>query len=187
MKKISLITAGLLMMMTFGCVWASAASVRNVTERPKNYSEWMARSEMKRFPTSCLLDFSKRPNWGYVVGIELESMLDTYLRYGGDDILAYCKQYTDSMIAPDGKIRGYRLLDYNLDNTRTVHFVTRMYREFPEAKNLRAINTIMKQFNDQPRTNEGVYWHKAIYAYQVWLDGIFMGLPGRVLSASTIY
>ncbi|MDE6527136.1 MAG: glycoside hydrolase family 88 protein, partial [Muribaculaceae bacterium] len=38
-----------------------------------------------------------------------------------------------------------------------------------------------------PRTKEGVYWHKAIYAYQVWLDGIFMGLPYRVLTASMIY
>ena len=28
-----------------------------------------------------------------------------------------------------------------------------------------------------------VYWHKAIYAYQVWLDGIFMGLPFRCLTA----
>ena len=187
MRKFNAILVGIVLMATVGTTLASEAPAKNQNERPKHYSEWLARSEMKRFPTSCMLDFSKRPNWGYVVGIELESMLDTYLRYGGDDILAYCKQYTDTMIATDGKIRGYRLLDYNLDNTRTVHFVTRMYREFPEPKNLRAINTIMKQFNDQPRTNEGVYWHKAIYAYQVWLDGIFMGLPGRLLAASTIY
>ena len=36
----------------------------------------------------------------------------------------------------------------------------------------------------QPRTKDGVYWHKAIYAYQVWLDGIFMGLPFRVLTTN---
>ena len=51
------------------------------------------------------------------------------------------------MITPEGNIRGYKLLDYNLDNVRTGHFVTRMYEEFPERKNLRAINTLMRQLN----------------------------------------
>lgn len=156
-------------------------------EKPKHYSEWMTRSEMKRTPHSYLLDFSNKPKWSYVMGIELEAMLDTYLKYGGDDIKAYCKEYTDTMIDSLGTIRNYKLSDYNLDNVRTGHFLTRMYEYFPERKNLRAINTIMRQLDEQPRTNEGIYWHKAIYAYQVWLDGIFMGLPFRVLTASMIY
>lgn len=146
------------------------------------YSEWMTRSEMKRVPKSYLLDFSKDPKWSYVMGIELESMLDTYLAHGGDDILAYCKEYTDTMIQPDGTIRRYKLEDYNLDNIRTGHFVTRMYQVLPEEKNLKAMRTMMQQLDNQPRTKEGVYWHKAIYAYQVWLDGIFMGLPYRILT-----
>ena len=150
----------------------------------KHYSEWMTRSEMKRTPESYMLDFSNRPKWSYVMGIELESMLDTYLRYGGQDIMDYCKLYTDTMINEKGEIRGYNLLDYNLDNIRTGHFVTRMYQQQPEKKNLLAMQTMMKQLQDQPRTKaDRVYWHKAIYAYQVWLDGIFMGLPFRCLTA----
>ena len=150
----------------------------------KHYSEWMTRSEMKRVPGSYMLDFSKRPKWSYVMGIELEGMLDTYLRYGGEDIRKYCQMYTDTMINEKGDIRGYNILDYNLDNIRTGHFVTRMYQQWPEAKNLVAMQTMMKQLQDQPRTKaDKVFWHKAIYAYQVWLDGIFMGLPFRVLTA----
>ena len=124
--------------------------------------------------------------WSYVMGIELEGMLDTYLTYGGDDILKYCQEYTDTMINEKGNIRGYDLLEYNLDNIRTGHFVTRMYNLYPEVKNKLAINTMMKQLQNQPRTiADKVFWHKAIYAYQVWLDGIFMGLPFRCLTAST--
>ncbi len=150
----------------------------------KHYSEWLTYSEMKRVPKSYLLDFSDRPKWSYVMGIELEGMLDTYLRYGGDDILNYCKMYTDKMIDEEGNITGYNILEYNLDNIRTGHFVTRMYQKWPEAKNLLAMQTMMKQLQDQPRTiADKVFWHKAIYAYQVWLDGIFMGLPFRVLTA----
>ena len=153
----------------------------------KHYSEWMTYSEMKRVPESYLLDFSTKPKWSYVMGIELESMLDTYLRYGGEKIKDYCQLYTDTMINAKGDIRGYNILDYNLDNIRTGHFVTRMYQQWPEAKNLLAMQTMMRQLEEQPRTvADQVFWHKAIYAYQVWLDGIFMGLPFRVLTAPIV-
>ena len=151
----------------------------------KSYAQWMTYSEMQRTPKSYLLDFSEKPKWSYVMGIELEAMLDTYLRYGGEDIRRYCQEYTDTMIAANGSIRNYNLLDYNLDNIRTGHFVTRMYQQWPEAKNLKAMQTMMKQLQNQPRTKaDKVFWHKAIYAYQVWLDGIFMGLPFRCLTAN---
>ena len=155
-----------------------------LTQAPyKHYSEWMTHSEMKRTPKSYLLDFSKRPKWSYVMGIELEAMLDTYLRYGGEDIMDYCRLYTDTMIDSKGVIRNYKLKDYNLDNIRTGHFVTRLYMQHPEKKNLKAMKTLMKQLSKQPRTTDGAFWHKAIYAHQVWLDGIFMGLPFRCLTA----
>lgn len=154
----------------------------------KNYSEWMTYSEIQRVPKSYLLDFSTKPKWSYVMGIELEAMLDTYLRYGGDKIKDFCQEYTDTMINENGEIRGYNLEDYNIDNIRTGHFVSRMYQINPEKKNLIAMQTMMKQLEQQPRTvKDHVYWHKAIYAYQVWLDGIFMGLPYRSLTASMIY
>ena len=88
------------------------------------------------------------------------------------------------MILADGTIRNYKLEDYNLDNIRTGHFVARMQQLYPEEKNLKAIQLMMRQLDKQPRTvKDKVFWHKAIYSYQVWLDGIFMGLPFRVLTA----
>lgn len=150
----------------------------------KHYSEWMTASEMQRTPKSYLLDFSSKPKWSYVMGIELEAMLDTYLKYGNPRIWEYCKDYTDTMINAQGEIRGYQLKDYNLDNIRTGHFVARMYQQKPEQKNLLAMREMMKQLQQQPRTEEdGVFWHKAIYSYQVWLDGIFMGLPFYTMAA----
>ncbi|MBO7570458.1 MAG: glycoside hydrolase family 88 protein, partial [Bacteroidaceae bacterium] len=150
----------------------------------KHYSEWMTASEMQRTPKSYLLDFSSKPKWSYVMGIELEAMLDTYLKYGNLRIWEYCKEYTDTMINAQGEIRGYQLKDYNLDNIRTGHFVVRMYQQKPEQKNLIAMREMMKQLRQQPRTEEdGVFWHKAIYSYQVWLDGIFMGLPFYTMAA----
>ena len=81
------------------------------------------------------------------------------------------------MIDEKGNITGYKYEDFNLDNVRTAKFILRMQNLFPTKGNELALKTLFKQLQNQPRTKEGVYWHKAIYANQVWLDGIFMGLP----------
>jgi unsaturated rhamnogalacturonyl hydrolase len=36
---------------------------------------------------------------------------------------------------------------------------------------------LREQLKSQPRTNEGGFWHKKIYPYQMWLDGIYMAAP----------
>ena len=166
-------------------------------EQPyQNYSEWLTHSEMHRVPHSYLLDFSKKPKWSYVMGIEMEGMLDTYLYYKDkstfnaknalkgtesaadhESIIDYLKEYPAKMIDEKGNITGYKYEDFNLDNVRTAKFILRMQNLFPNKGNEQALKTLFKQLQNQPRTKEGVYWHKAIYANQVWLDGIFMGLP----------
>ncbi len=154
--------------------------VLNKEDQPyKNYSELLTYSEMKRVPHSYLLDFSSKPKWSYVMGIEMEGMLDTYEHYkeGNNAILDYLKEYPAKMIDEKGNITGYKYEDFNLDNVRTAKFILRMHNLFPTKGTEKALKTLFKQLQNQPRTKEGVYWHKAIYANQVWLDGIFMGLP----------
>lgn len=154
--------------------------VLNKEDQPyKNYSEWLTYSEMKRVPHSYLLDFSSKPKWSYVMGIEMEGMLDTYEHYkeGNNAILDYLKEYPAKMIDEKGNITGYKYEDFNLDNVRTAKFILHMHNLFPSKGTEKALKTLFKQLQNQPRTKEGVYWHKAIYANQVWLDGIFMGLP----------
>ena len=167
-------------------------------EQPyQNYSEWLTHSEMHRTPHPYNLDFSpKKPRWSYVMGIEMEGMLDTYLYYKDkstfnaknafkgtestadyESIIEYLKEYPAKMIDEKGNITGYKYEDFNLDNVRTAKFILRMQNLFPSKGNKLALKTLFKQLQNQPRTKEGVYWHKAIYANQVWLDGIFMGLP----------
>ena len=154
--------------------------VLNKEDQPyKNYSEWLTYSEIKRVPHSYLLDFSSKPKWSYVMGIEMEGMLDTYEHYkeGNNAILDYLKEYPAKMIDEKGNITGYKYEDFNLDNVRTAKFILHMHNLFPTKGTEKALKTLFKQLQNQPRTKEGVYWHKAIYANQVWLDGIFMGLP----------
>jgi unsaturated rhamnogalacturonyl hydrolase len=38
-----------------------------------------------------------------------------------------------------------------------------------------ALDNLIDQLKDHPKTKSGGYWHKKIYPWQMWLDGIFMG------------
>lgn len=160
-------------------------------EEAGRLAQWLVASEMERTPEPYYLDFTdqgKRPEgkWSYVMGIELEAMLDVYLATGDEEILSYIRRYAEKMIAADGSITGYRMEDYNLDNVRTGRFIHRMNQLFPTLQTegtRKAVGVIRQQLEKQPRTKEGVWWHKQIYHDQVWLDGIFMGLPFYTMTA----
>jgi unsaturated rhamnogalacturonyl hydrolase len=148
-----------------------------------HYSEWLAHSEMQRSVHPYFLDSSKKPLWSYVMGIEMESLLDTYLTYNDSSIINYLKEYPAKMIDDKGNVAGYKYQDYNLDNVRTARFILRMNNLNHEKKLDLALKMFFKQLEKQPRTKEGVWWHKAIYANQIWLDGIYMGLPFYTMAA----
>jgi unsaturated rhamnogalacturonyl hydrolase len=40
-----------------------------------------------------------------------------------------------------------------------------------------AADSLRRQLRNQPRTREGGFWHKKIYPYQMWLDGLYMAEP----------
>lgn len=158
-----------------------------LSEAPySTYSEWMAMSEIQRNPDPTLIDFATKPKWGYVVGIELEALLDAWQANKNEKIINYLKEYPAKMIDAEGNITGYKYEDFNLDNTRPARFILRMNNLFPEAKNEIALRTIFKQLEKQPRTTDKVWWHKAIYANQVWLDGVYMGHPFYTMAAPVL-
>ena len=165
------------------CCNAPQAYANDSEKTYTHYSEWLTASEMQRVPHPYNLDFSSKPRWSYVMGIELESFLDTWLTYGNSQIMDYLKEYPEKMIDSEGNITGYKYSDFNLDNVRTGRFILRMYNLQPTQKDSLAIATLFKQLENQPRTKEGVWWHKEIYAWQVWLDGIYMGLPFYTMAA----
>ena len=142
-----------------------------------NYSEWMTHSEMSRVAEPYMLDFAKKPRWSYTSGTEMGAMLDTYLAYKDESILDYLKKYPERMINEKCEATGYKYEDFNLDNVRPGKFLLELYKLDSKPNVLVTLKKLFKQLEKQPRTKEGVYWHKAIYANQVWLDGIFMGLP----------
>ena len=57
---------------------------------------------MIRCPESWQLDFQPKLKWDYCHGLELQSMLDVYDRYGNRKIYDYALAYADTMVNADG-------------------------------------------------------------------------------------
>jgi unsaturated rhamnogalacturonyl hydrolase len=83
----------------------------------------------------------------------------------------------DFFVNTDGAIKTYRQDEYNIDNINNGKLLLLLYRVTLKEKYLKAANLLREQLRHQPRTKEGGFWHKKIYPYQMWLDGLYMAEP----------
>lgn len=144
------------------------------------YSIAITRSEMKRCPNGSGLDYVYSKKWQYSVHTELEAMLNAsdYSLDGADsDIVTYVLNYLDQLVESDGTIYKYKMSDYNLDNVKGGTVLLYAYERTGKQKYLTAAKTLWNQLKSQPTTSDGGYWHKNVYPYQMWLDGLFMAEP----------
>ena len=141
------------------------------------WSERMLLSEMNRFPESWMLDFSKSPKWTYPAAIVLDGAEQVYANTGKKEYYDYISSFGDKLVKEDGTIVSYELEKYNIDLLNSGNVLLYLYEKEKKEKYLKALQTLRLQIDGQPRTNEGSFWHKKIYPNQVWLDGLYMGMP----------
>ncbi|KDN53663.1 glycoside hydrolase family 88/105 protein [Flavobacterium seoulense] len=142
-----------------------------------NWSERMMLSEMHRFPESWMLDFSKSPKWTYPAAIVLDAAEKLYAKTGKKEYYNYISDFGEKLINEDGTIVSYDIEKYNIDLLNSGNVLLYLYEKEKKEKYLKALQTLRLQIDGQPRTKEGSFWHKKIYPYQVWLDGLYMGMP----------
>lgn len=187
MKKVAIIA---LVTLSFfmACKEAKKSETLNKTTISKDlkWSERMALSEINRFPDPTLLDFRTKPKWSYTPGLVLQAISRVYEQNQDRDLLNYIYKYSDSLIAEDGTISTYKLSNYNLDMIKSGDIIYYLNNKKSEAKFLKVMDTLHKQLQGQPTTSEGGYWHKKIYPYQMWLDGVYMAEPFHTKYASTL-
>jgi unsaturated rhamnogalacturonyl hydrolase len=145
-----------------------------------NTSRWsvrMAQSVIKKNPESWMLDASTVPKWNYTQGLVLLAMERLWQESGDPAYYNYAKSYADTMINGSGTIRGYRLEEYNLDRINSGKILFLLYERTGDVRYKSALQTLRDQLKTHPRTSEGGFWHKKIYPWQMWLDGIYMAAP----------
>lgn len=117
------------------------------------------------------------PKWVYDFGVILNGIKGLWYATGDRRYFDTIKKGVDTFVNPDGTIKTYSVDEYNIDQVRMGSAVMMLYRVTGEARYKKAADRIRSQLKTHPRTNEGGFWHKKIYPYQMWLDGLYMGEP----------
>ncbi len=147
----------------------------NNTDLSVKWSVRMADAVMQRFDSLIHYNNPGRVNWQYDIAM-LGQAIDK-LGYIDAKYSRYHEDFIDHFVSVDGKILTYDIEEYNLDNVNPAKGLITQYKRKGDIKYLNAINTIIEQLHNQPKTHAGGYWHKLKYPWQMWLDGIYMASP----------
>ena len=121
---------------------------------------------------------SGEPNkWNYIDGCMITAILSLYEITGDEKYYDFAKNFVDYYVKENGTIETYDPEEFNLDNINTASNLFYLYEKTGQEKYRKAIEIVRGQLERMPRTNEGNFWHKNIYPYQVWLDGMYMAQP----------
>ena len=142
------------------------------------WSARIAESFLARHPGAVTYD-SATPDrrWNYEQGLMLTAFLRTGEKTGDERYVQFVRANIDQYVDERGVIRTYDPATYNLDNIAPGRALLALYRRTGEQKYRSAADSLRRQLRDQPRTREGGFWHKKIYPYQMWLDGLYMAGP----------
>lgn len=140
------------------------------------WSKKMVDSVMERYPK---LYESKKYNgkWSYDYGVVLKGVEKVWKKTGEQKYFDFIKSNMDYFINDEGNIKMYDKEKYNIDYINNGKILLFLYDETNEERYKLAADRLRAQLENHPRTSEGAFWHKEIYPYQIWLDGLYMGSP----------
>lgn len=124
-------------------------------------------------------DFEReRPTtFEYTTGLLLQAFDDVHQLAPNPAYHQAMLKMADSFVAADGSIHSYQREKFNIDSINSGNVLLRAYLQTGDAKYQKAAALLRDQLKDHPKTSNGAFWHKKIYPHQVWLDGVYMGLP----------
>lgn len=132
-----------------------------------SYAERMGLSLMSRFEQSS-------NQWHYVTGLGLECLYRVGRTLGKEAWTEWVKNQYDAFLVGDERIEGYDLEEYSLDQVSPGKVLFDLYHDTGDLKYRRYLDILFSQLLTHPRTASHGFWHKKIYPYQMWLDGIYM-------------
>lgn len=125
--------------------------------------------------------------WTYDHGVVLKGIEAVWYASGNGKYFNHIRQGMDNYVNADGTIRTYRLDEYNIDHVNNGKVLLLLYKVTGQEKYRKAAALLREQLKTHPRTAEGGFWHKKIYPYQMWLDGLYMGEPFYAEYAATFH
>src|SRR6185437_10439602 len=158
-----------------------------VQANPSRFSEEMANTVMTRWKDSWELQPGRAEKWSYDQGVVLKGMEGLWLNTANGKYFRFIQQSIDRFINDDGTIRTYTIDEYNIDNINNGRILLLLYNVTGQEKYRKAAALLREQLRTHPRASDGGFWHKKIYPYQMWLDGLYMGEPFYAEYAAMFY
>lgn len=124
--------------------------------------------------------------WAYKDGCVMTGAEILYEALNDDRYLKSLLCFGDKYVHEDGSVAGFRPSEHNVDQLRCGTTFFFLYEKTGNEKYKKAMELFMDNLKTFPRTEEGSFWHKEIYPYQVWLDGLYMAMP-LYLKYDTLY
>ncbi|WP_293889283.1 MULTISPECIES: glycoside hydrolase family 88 protein [unclassified Sphingobacterium] len=144
----------------------------------KPLSEQMANTVLEKlYPDSLFNKTDKFPKWSYDMGVIFEGLTAVWRNTGDADYFNYMQSRMDAYLSIPDSIKNYDVKDFNIDNIKNGTTLLMLYKVTGKEKYLQACHRLYAQLQKHPRTHEGGFWHKKIYPYQMWLDGLYMAQP----------
>ncbi len=130
------------------------------------------------------------PAWEYNHGIVLRGIEQVYRHTGDARYLTYIRRYADEFVNAGGQFLnagGMSTLpaEHSFDNIQPSVLLPFLYQQTSAAKYKNAADLIRARYDTIPRNADRGFWHKQIYPNEMWLDGIYMGLPFLMRYATT--
>ncbi len=147
-------------------------------EAPGTWGQRLADSTIAEYPEAWSMRKSDGEyRWAYLQGLVTYGMYKLSLKYHEPAYSAYMKAYVDHYVEADGTIRTLALDEFNIDSVNSGKLLFPLLADTGDPRYRAAIEVLHRQLQWQPRTHNGVFWHKLKYPWQVWLDGLYMGAP----------
>ena len=115
--------------------------------------------------------------WNYDHGLQVMAIQKAWEATGEARYLRFVSDWIDHFVQPDGSIRTYRQGEYNVDRVNSGKLFFSAYERTGDERYRKAIELLREQMRSHPRNKANGFWHKQIYPYQMWLDGIYMAGP----------
>ena len=117
------------------------------------------------------------PKWNYEQGVVLKAIEQMWYATGDPKYFRHIQKGMDYWIDETGNHKDYHLEEYNIDHVTPALAMMTLYRVTGQDKYRKMVELFRSQLKTHPRTKEGGFWHKKIYPWQMWLDGLYMGEP----------
>lgn len=141
-------------------------------KEPIDYARAAIDTMMRRYRGE---DLPPNGHFHYHQGVFLSGVYQNYRICGDESYFGYIKSWVDAMMDEEGNILNCGSV--TLDDIQPGILLFPLYERTGEKRYQHALDYLVGLIDRYPKNKEGGFWHKDVFANEMWLDGLYMAGP----------